>query len=51
MFMKEPMVGYEKFYFMNASLSLKTIIGIAVVGTIFAVFAVNPLMKVITLFV
>lgn len=51
MFMKEPMVGYEKFYFMNASLSLKTIIGIAVVGTIFAVFAVNPLLKVITLFV
>jgi NADH-quinone oxidoreductase subunit N len=51
MFMKEPMVGYEKFYFMNASLSLRTIIGIAAVGTIFAVFAVNPLLKVITLFV
>jgi NADH-quinone oxidoreductase subunit N len=51
MFMKDPMVGYEKFYFMNASLSLKTIIGIAAVGTIFAVFAVNPLLKVITLFV
>ena len=51
MFMKEPMVGYEKFYFMNASLSLKTIIGIASVGTIFAVFAVEPLLKVITLFV
>ena len=51
MFMKEPMVGYEKFYFMNASLSLKTIIGIAAVGTIFAVFAVNPLLEVITLFV
>jgi NADH-quinone oxidoreductase subunit N len=51
MFMKEPMVGYEKYYFMNASLSLKTIIGIAAVGTIFAVFAVNPLLEVITLFV
>ncbi|MDD2265574.1 NADH-quinone oxidoreductase subunit NuoN [Sulfuricurvum sp.] len=51
MFMKEPQIGYEKMYFMNASLSLKTIIGIAVVGTIFAVFAVNPLLKVITLFV
>src|SRR3989339_130845 len=51
MFMKEPMVGYDKFYFMNASLSLKTIIGIAAVGTIFAVFAVNPLLEVITLFV
>ena len=51
MFMKEPMVGYDKYYFMNASLSLKTIIGIAAVGTIFAVFAVNPLLEVITLFV
>lgn len=51
MFMKEPAVGYERFYLMNASLSLKTIIGIAAVGTIFAVFAVNPLLKVITLFV
>lgn len=51
MFMKEPMVGYDRFYLMNASLSLKTIIGIAAVGTIFAVFAVNPLLEVITLFV
>jgi len=51
MFMKEPMVGYEKYYLMNASLSLKTIIGVAAVGTIFAVFAVNPLLEVITLFV
>lgn len=51
MFMKEPIVGYDKFYFMNASLSLRTIIGLAAVGTIFAVFAVNPLLKVITLFV
>lgn len=51
MFMKEPMVGYDKFYLMNASLSLKTIIGIAVVGTIFAAFAVNPLLEVMTLFV
>lgn len=52
MFMKEPMVtGYEHSYLINASLSLKTIIGMAAVGTIFAVFAVNPLLKVITLFV
>ncbi|MBN2870566.1 MAG: NADH-quinone oxidoreductase subunit NuoN [Campylobacterales bacterium] len=51
MFMKEPMVGYDRFYLMNASLSLKTIIGIAAVGTIFAVLAVNPLLEVITLFV
>jgi len=51
MFMKEPMVGYDKFYFMNASTALKTIIGIAVIGTIFSVFAVNPLLEVITVFV
>lgn len=51
MFMKEPMVGYDKYYLMNASLSLKTIIGIAAIVTIFAVFAVNPLLEVITLFV
>lgn len=51
MFMKEPMTGYEKFYLMNASLSLKTIIGVAVIGTIFAVFAVNPLLEVMTRFV
>jgi len=51
MFMKEPVTEYQKYYLMNASLSLKTIIGIAAIGTIFAVFAVNPLLKVITLFV
>jgi len=51
MFMKEPVIGYEKYYLTNASASLKTIIGIAAIGTIFAVFAVNPLLKVITLFV
>lgn len=51
MFMKEPIVGYEKHYLTNASLSLKTIIGIAAIGTIFAVVAVNPLLNVITLFV
>jgi len=51
MFMKEPVAEYRKYYLMNASLSLKTIIGIAAIGTIFAVFAVNPLLKVITLFV
>lgn len=51
MFMKEPTAAYGENYLLNASLSLKTIIGIAAVGTIFAVFAVNPLLKVITLFV
>jgi NADH-quinone oxidoreductase subunit N len=51
MFMKEPITEYGKYYLTNASLSLKTIIGIAAIGTIFAVIAVNPLLKVITLFV
>lgn len=51
MFMKEPISEYRKYYLVNASLSLKTIIGIAAIGTIFAVLAVNPLLKVITLFV
>jgi len=51
MFMKEPMPVYGKEYLTNASLSLKTIIGIAAIGTIFAVLMVNPLLKVITLFV
>ncbi|MCX6072972.1 MAG: NADH-quinone oxidoreductase subunit NuoN [Campylobacterales bacterium] len=51
MFMKEPLPAYGRKYLMNASLSLKTIIGIAAVSAIFGVFAVNPLLKVITLFV
>jgi len=51
MFMKEPITEYGEYYLTNASLSLKTIIGIAAIGTIFAVVAVNPLLKVITLFV
>ena len=51
MFMKEPLPVYGSKYLVNASLSLKTIIGIAAIGTIFGVLAVNPLLKVITLFV
>ncbi|MFA6144085.1 MAG: NADH-quinone oxidoreductase subunit NuoN [Sulfurimonas sp.] len=51
MFMKEPLPAYGSKYLINASLSLKTIIGIAAIGTIFGVLAVNPLLKVITLFV
>ncbi|MDD5717553.1 MAG: NADH-quinone oxidoreductase subunit NuoN [Sulfuricurvum sp.] len=51
MFMKEPIPAYQNSYFMNASLSLKTTIGLAAVVTIFAIFAVNPLLEVITLFV
>jgi NADH-quinone oxidoreductase subunit N len=51
MFMKEPIAGFDRYYLMNASLSLKTIIGIAAIGTIFAALAVNPLLEVMTLFV
>jgi len=51
MFMKDPIAGYDKYYLLNGSLSLKTIVGIAAIATIFAVFAVNPLLEVITVFV
>ncbi len=49
MFMKEP--TNENNYMINASLSLKTIIGIAAFATIFAVFAVSPLMEFISVLV
>ncbi|UFS62229.1 NADH-quinone oxidoreductase subunit NuoN [Sulfurimonas sp. HSL-3221] len=46
MFMKEPVIhGVHEYYMMNASLSLKTIIGVAAFVTIFAVIAVNPLIE------
>jgi NADH-quinone oxidoreductase subunit N len=46
MFMKEPVIhGVHEYYMMNASLSLKTIIGIAAFATIFAVVTVNPLIE------
>lgn len=46
MFMKEPAIdGVHEYYMMNASLSLKTIIGIAAFTTIFAVVSVNPLIE------
>lgn len=51
MFMKDPVKGYGQKILLNASLSLKTIIGIAAVGTIFAVLAINPLLTIITFFV
>ena len=52
MFMKEPVMGNDgHLYVANATLSLKTIIGIAAVGTIFALIAVNPLLEFITAFV
>lgn len=46
MFMKEPVYeGVHEYYMMNASLALKTIIGIAAFTTIFSVVAVNPLIE------
>jgi len=49
MFMKEPEGEYD--YTGNASTQLKFMVGVAAVGTIFAVLAVNPILETITLFV
>jgi len=52
MFMKEPVIGNDgHLYVSNATLALKTIIGIAAVGTIFAFIVINPLLEFITAFV
>ena len=52
MFMKEPVINDNgKVYVSNATTALKTIIGIAVLGTIFAIVAVNPLLEFISAFV
>jgi NADH-quinone oxidoreductase subunit N len=50
MFMKEPVLD-GSVYSSNATLALKSILGIAVVGTIFAFVAINPLLEFITAFV
>jgi len=52
MFMKEPVTGNDgHIYVANATLALKSIIGFAAVGTIFAFVALNPLMEFVTAFV
>jgi len=52
MFMKEPVTGNEgHIYVSNATLALKSIIGFAAIGTIFAFVALNPLLEFITSFV
>lgn len=51
MFLKEPVENANEVYMTNASLPLKTIIGMAAVLTVFSVFAVNPLLEFITSFV
>ncbi len=48
MFMKDPTISEKNFYMLNASLSLKSIIGFAAFVTIFSVFAINPLMEFIS---
>jgi len=50
MFMKEPTEASYN-YGGNASIPLKTIIGIASVGTIFAILVANPVLETITSFV
>ena len=52
MFMKEPIVGANgEIYVANATLALRTIIGIAAMGTLFAFIIINPLLEFITSFV
>lgn len=51
MFLKDPILDSNTVYFKNASLSLKTIIGIAAVATIFSTLFISPLMEYITNFV
>ncbi len=52
MFMKDPMRGaHGEVYVSNATLSLKTIIGIAGVGTVFLFLALNPILEFVTSFV
>jgi NADH-quinone oxidoreductase subunit N len=48
MFMKEPTASQDEYVMMNASLSLKSIIGFTAFVTIFSVVMVNPLMEFIT---
>ncbi|MCX6053010.1 MAG: NADH-quinone oxidoreductase subunit NuoN [Campylobacterales bacterium] len=52
MFMKEPLMGNDgHVYVSNATTALKSIIGFAAIGTIFAFIALNPLLEFITAFI
>ena len=52
MFMKDPLAGNNgDVYSANATLGLRTIVGLATLGTIFAFIAINPLLEFITAFV
>ena len=48
MFMKDPVSDKQVIYFKNASLSLRTIVGISAVFTIFSVIFISPLLSYIT---
>ncbi len=48
MFMKDPISDKQTIYFKNSSLSLRTIVGISVVFTIFSSFFISPLLSYIT---
>ena len=51
MFLKDPVVDNSTIYFKNASLSLKTIVGLSAFATIFSSLLISPLMEYITHFV
>jgi len=52
MFMKEPLTDHNGLvYDANATTPLKTIIGIAVAGTVFAFIIINPILEFVTSFV
>ncbi len=48
MFMREPMVDKQTIYFKNASLSLKTIVGLSATLTILSILFISPLLNYIT---
>ncbi len=48
MFMRDPVATNQVIYFKNASLSLRTIVGISAVFTIFSALYIAPLLDVIT---
>ncbi len=51
MFMRDPISDRQVIYFKNASLSLRTIIGISAVFTLLSVFFISPLMSYIVEYV
>lgn len=52
MFMKDPVDGItSEVYTNNSTFTIKAILGVAVIGTLFAIVALNPLLEFITAFV